>query len=144
MEFIIIVTLILVITTITVGVYAIQRKISGKTLKKFLGVNLTSFIIILVSATFIILRGNTAYAAEVAEGIDSAVSTADGFKYIGAAISTSIGSIGAGIAVAVTGSAAIGAISEDPSLFGKTLLYLGLAEGIAIYGFIISIMILFV
>jgi len=40
------------------------------------------------------------------------------------------------------GSSALGAVSEDPSILGKTLIYVGLAEGIAIYGLIISIMIL--
>ena len=50
--------------------------------------------------------------------------------------------IGAGIAVAVVASSAVGAISENPSLLGKTVIFAGLAEGIAIYGLIISIMIL--
>ncbi|MCJ7790516.1 MAG: ATP synthase subunit C, partial [Candidatus Atribacteria bacterium] len=45
-------------------------------------------------------------------------------------------------AVAVVGSSAIGAISEDPNIVGKTIIFVGLAEGIAIYGLIVSIMIL--
>ena len=53
-----------------------------------------------------------------------------------------IGSIGAGIAVAYVGSAALGAIGEKPELAARALIYVGLAEGIAIYGLIISIMIL--
>lgn len=65
-----------------------------------------------------------------------------GLAYLGAALSTGLACVGAGIAVAVTGSAALGAISEDPKLLGKTLIFVGLAEGIAIYGLIISIMIL--
>lgn len=65
-----------------------------------------------------------------------------GLAYISAALSTGLACIGAGIAVAITGSAALGAISEDPKLLGKTLIFVGLSEGIAIYGLIISIMIL--
>lgn len=60
----------------------------------------------------------------------------------GSGASTGLATIGAGIAVAVAGSAALGAISEDSKLLGKTLIFVGLAEGIAIYGLIISIMIM--
>jgi len=62
--------------------------------------------------------------------------------FMSAAISTGLATIGAGIAVGATGSAAIGAIAERPELFGRSLVYVGLAEGIAIYGLIISILIL--
>ena len=64
------------------------------------------------------------------------------FAYIAAALATGLACIGAGIAVAVVASSAVGAISENPSLLGKTIIFAGLAEGIAIYGLIISIMIL--
>jgi F0F1-type ATP synthase membrane subunit c/vacuolar-type H+-ATPase subunit K len=62
--------------------------------------------------------------------------------YIAAALATGLACIGAGIAVAVVASSAVGALSENPSLLGKTIIFAGLAEGIAIYGLIISIMIL--
>ena len=62
--------------------------------------------------------------------------------FAAAAFSTAIGSIGAGVAVAYVGSAALGAIGEKPELAARALIYVGLAEGIAIYGLIISIMIL--
>jgi F0F1-type ATP synthase membrane subunit c/vacuolar-type H+-ATPase subunit K len=65
-----------------------------------------------------------------------------GIGLIAAALATGLGCIGAGIAVAVVASSAVGAISENPSLLGKTIIFAGLAEGIAIYGLIISIMIL--
>lgn len=61
---------------------------------------------------------------------------------LAAALATGLACIGAGIAVAIVASSAIGAISENPSLLGKTIIFAGLAEGIAIYGLIISIMIL--
>jgi len=61
---------------------------------------------------------------------------------VGAALSTGLAALGAGIAVANVGAAAIGAIAEKPELFGRVLIFVGLAEGIAIYGLIISILIL--
>ena len=51
-------------------------------------------------------------------------------------------SLGAGFAVAKVGTAAIGALAEKPELFGRLLIFVGLAEGIAIYGLIVSILIL--
>lgn len=65
-----------------------------------------------------------------------------GIGLIAAALATGLACLGAGIAVAVVASSAVGAISENPSLLGKTIIFAGLAEGIAIYGLIISIMIL--
>jgi len=66
----------------------------------------------------------------------------NGIGMIAAALATGLACIGSGIAVAVVASSAVGAVSEDPSLLGKTIIFAGLAEGIAIYGLIISIMIL--
>lgn len=59
-----------------------------------------------------------------------------------AAASTALATLGAGFAVAKVGSAAIGALAEKPELFGRLLIFVGLAEGIAIYGLIVSILIL--
>jgi V/A-type H+-transporting ATPase subunit K len=61
---------------------------------------------------------------------------------LAAALATGLSALGAGIAVASVGSAAIGALAEKPELLGRTLIMVGLAEGIAIYGLIISILIL--
>lgn len=65
-----------------------------------------------------------------------------GIGLIAAALAIGLSAIGSGIAVAVVASSAVGAISENPSLLGKTVIFAGLAEGIAIYGLIIAIMIL--
>lgn len=65
-----------------------------------------------------------------------------GVGMVAAALATGLACIGAGIAVAVVASSAVGAVSENPSLLGKTIIFAGLAEGIAIYGLIIAIMIL--
>ncbi|MGC9360375.1 MAG: ATP synthase subunit C [Anaerolineae bacterium] len=61
---------------------------------------------------------------------------------LGAALATGLACIGAGIAVGIAGAAAIGGITEKPELLGRTLIFVGLAEGIAIYGLIISFLIL--
>ncbi len=64
------------------------------------------------------------------------------WAFLSAAIAAGAGALGAGLAVAAVGAAALGAISEKPELAGRALIFLGLAEGIAIYGLIVAIMIL--
>jgi len=81
-------------------------------------------------------------AADAAEGaslIDPGVLS---WGYLAAAVATGLSALGAGVAVAGVGAAAIGAVAEKPEIFGRALVFVGLAEGIAIYGLIISIMIL--
>jgi V/A-type H+-transporting ATPase subunit K len=67
---------------------------------------------------------------------------ADPYAALAAAISTGLATVGAGIAVSGTGAAAIGAIAEKPESFGRSLIFVGLGEGIAIYGLIISFLVL--
>lgn len=62
--------------------------------------------------------------------------------FISAALATGIGSLGAAYAVGHVGAAALGAMGERPEISGRALIFLGLAEGIAIYGLIVAIMIL--
>jgi len=68
--------------------------------------------------------------------------TASQNRFLGAAIATGLAAIGSGIAVGIAGAAAIGAIAEKPELLGRTLIFVGLAEGIVIYGLIVSFIIL--
>lgn len=72
----------------------------------------------------------------------SAADSSSGLGFIAAALATGLATLGAGYAVGAVGSSALGAVSEDPNVLGKTLIFVGLAEGIAIYGLIVSIMIL--
>lgn len=72
----------------------------------------------------------------------SADGVISGWGLVAAALATAMSSLGAGIAVARVGTAAIAALAEKPELFGRLLIFVGLAEGIAIYGLIISILIL--
>jgi len=64
------------------------------------------------------------------------------WAFLAAAIATGIGSIAAGYAVGQVGTAAMGAVAEKPELMGKSLIYVALAEGIAIYGLLIAIIVL--
>ena len=61
---------------------------------------------------------------------------------LGAGIAVAGSSIGAGIGVSYTGSAALAAISEKPEMFGRAMVFVGLAEGIAIYGLVVAIMLI--
>lgn len=78
-----------------------------------------------------------------AGGDASTVSDASkGMGYLAAALVTGLSCVGAGIAVAAAAPAAIGAVSEDPKAFGKAMIFVVLGEGVAIYGLLISILIL--
>ena len=134
-KLILIVTLILSII-LPFGYYLIGEKNKGR-YKKALGVNIFFYFGAFVIAG-IMMFGGSAQAADTA----AAASTATGLGYIAAALVTGLSCIGGGIAVASAASAALGAVSEDSSIFGKSLIFAGLAEGVCLYGLIISFMIL--
>jgi V/A-type H+-transporting ATPase subunit K len=86
-----------------------------------------------------------AAAASAAEAAQVAPDAGTGSRWIGlvaAALATGLPALGAGYAVAVVGAASVGAMAERPELAARALIFVGLAEGIAIYGLIISVMIL--
>jgi len=129
--------------TVIYGKSAIKRKKTGS-VKKAVFVSVAAFGLVSASMLLTAFFGSPAYAATTGAAASvQSLSMGDGFKFLAAALSTGLATIGAGLAVASVGSSAIGAISEDSSLLGKTLIYVGMAEGIAIYGMIISILILF-
>jgi len=81
--------------------------------------------------------------ADPASTQTSTTNTVDtGAAFLGAAIAVAASAIGAGIAVAYTGSAALATVSEQPDLFGRAMVVVGLAEGVAIYGLIVAVLIL--
>ena len=120
------------------GAFAAGEKTRGR-YKTALGVNALLFFGTLITASVLMFSGQAYAAGEAAE---SAVNSAAGMGYIAAALSTGLSGIGGGIAVSAAASAALGAISEDPTIFGKSLIFAGLAEGVCLYGLIISFMIL--
>ena len=80
--------------------------------------------------------------ATSAHAATAAASPSSGMALLGAAIAVAGSSIGAAIAVAYTGAAAIAAMSERPELFGRAMVIVGLAEGIAIYGLVIAVILI--
>ena len=122
---------------------AIRNKKLGKkvSIRKTILLNAGSFIgcmvlMVLVMPAFVSAEAPEATAA-ASDGL------AEGMKYLGAALSTGLATIGTGIAVGGAAPAAIGATSEDEKNFTKSLIFVALGEGVAIYGLLISILILF-
>ena len=81
-------------------------------------------------------------APSVAEAAGGEISIGTGLGIIGVGIPTALSTIAAGIAVGPIGAASLAVLAEKPEIFGRTLIYLGLAEGIAIYGLVMSILLL--
>ena len=115
-------------------------KMRGKRFRTLLGVNVFSFFAI-VSVFSVLLWSGNVFAAPGDAGT-AAVAGSNGLGLIASALSVGLACIGAGIAVAAGSSAALGALSEDPKIMGRALIFVVLGEGIAIYGLVISIMIL--
>lgn len=118
------------------GAFAAGEKTKGR-YKKAMALNALLFSGTVIVSSVMIFSG-TAVAAETATAVNSAA----GWGYLAAALSTGMSCIGGGIAVSAAASAALGAISEDGSILGKSLIFVGLAEGVCLYGLIISFMIL--
>lgn len=119
------------------GTFAAGEKSRGR-YKTALAVNSLLFFGTLLTCSALFFTGN-AFAAEAAA---EAVNPSAGLICLAAAISTGLSCIGGGIAVSAAASAALGAISEDGSILGKSLIFVGLAEGVCLYGLIISFMII--
>jgi V/A-type H+-transporting ATPase subunit K len=91
-----------------------------------------------VAATIALLALPTAAAGEAPAAIDPSVAR---WAFVAAAVASAAAAAAAGYAVAQVGSAAVGAVAEKPELFGRMLILVGLAEGIAIYGLIVAVLI---
>ena len=101
--------------------------------------NICSFFGVMLLA--VILPLGNFVSAEVVEETAGVISSA-GMGYLAAALAVGLGSIGCGIAVANAAPAAIGAVAEEPSCFGKAMIFVALGEGVALYGFLIAFLIL--
>lgn len=103
---------------------------------------LVSFVIVVLTVLSIFTVSIARAQAERGQVVRATDSNSMGWAFLAAAVATGFGCVGAGIAVAYVGAAAVGAVGEKPEVAGRTLIFVGLAEGIAIYGLIIAIMIL--
>lgn len=137
--------------------YTFRQRMQGRSVRKVMRVNVATFLILIVMVSVcafavsavsdapVAATEATAQAAENAE--EAAAPAADngnakGLGLLAAALVTAISGIGGGIAVAAGAPAAIAATSEDPKSFGKSLIFVALGESIALYGVVISILIL--
>lgn len=137
---VILVAILVISMGIPFGGYLLGKKKEGST-KASLAIGIIMFFGTLIVADMLLFSGNV-YAAETEAAVAAATASTDGWRYIAAALSTGLSCIGAGVAVASAASAAIGALSEDSSIMGKALIFVALAESIALYGLLISFSIL--
>lgn len=132
----IIVSVLALCIIIPVGAFFIGER-KAKRFKNMLAMNCVSFFGVLLFATIFMFSGSVSAAGETASS-----GNAEGMAYLAAALVTGLSTIGAGIATSSAASAGLGALSENDSLMGKALIIVALAEGIAIYGLLVSFMIL--
>jgi len=142
----IIVPLILVVLIVLPLVKVFAGKTNLRSTKRRLYTHISLFFALVLFVFVWQLSGSSLFAAEdtptdTTTGV-FAGSIAQGLGFLGAALTTGLGSIGAGIAVAAAAPAAIGAFSENEKNFGKSLIFVALGEGVAIYGLLISILII--
>ena len=134
--------------------YTFKKRMEGKSVRKVMRTNVMTFLILIVLVSicaFAVSAANETAASPAAT--DEVVAAAEeaptadsgnskGLGLLAAALVTAISGIGGGIAVAAGAPAAIAATSEDPKSFGKSLIFVALGESIALYGVVISILIL--
>jgi V/A-type H+-transporting ATPase subunit K len=107
---------------------------------KIPALTLAAAAITAVGVTFLLLQIAPAVAQAAAPAASNAAVAP--WAMMSAAIAAGLAALAAGYAVAVVGSAAVGALAEKPELLGRVLILVGLAEGIAIYGLIVAVLIL--
>lgn len=117
-----------------------SRRLTARWMKTSVALNLMIFVLGILG--ILIGGASEVMAAEPTGVASSEVSLGLGLALIGIGLPTALATIGAGIAVSSVGSASLAVITEKPEMFGRTLIYLGLAEGIAIYGLVVSILLL--
>jgi V/A-type H+-transporting ATPase subunit K len=136
----------LILAAIAAPLLVIYRRVcTGHRGKAPLVTNLCAFFGVMVCIALGCLgQGASAVdaAAATTEAVAASNGLATGLGYIGAGLAVGLCSLGGGIAVAASASAALGALSENESLFGKSLIFVGLAEGLALYGLLIGFMII--
>jgi|SoimicMinimDraft_3_1059731.scaffolds.fasta_scaffold137302_1 V/A-type H+/Na+-transporting ATPase subunit K len=134
-----------IILAFTVLVRALGRRESTHTVRLHVVVNMLLLVAGLAVAVLALTSGSAGASAADSAATSAQNATASAPSWaalLGAGIAVAGSSIGAGIAVAYAGAAALAAMSERPELFGRAMVIVGLAEGIAIYGLIIGIILI--
>ena len=141
---------------LTSAFVSVKRRMEGRPMKKALRVNLLTFALVLVTISAFTIG---AYAADdkgdtqtqestsLSESAEKEETKSDegsskGIGLLAAGLATGLAGIGGGIAVAAGAPSAISATSENPKAFGKAIIFVALGESIALYGVVISILIL--
>lgn len=137
MEYLLGLVIVALLLSPLVIIYVLQKR--GIQVKNGLIGNIAGFFLIVVGFTVFNIGETARAAGEVAS---AGLTVGDGLGLLGAALATGLSCIGGGIAVASSATAAIGAISEDAKMFGKSLIFVGMAEGVALYGMLVSFQIL--
>ena len=137
LEFILPAVIVLLLSLPLVNMF--RGKASKQSAKLRLGTHIAGFfgacavmMLFAVSNSPVFAAGTTQMTGSIAQGLG----------FVGAALATGMSALGAGIAVAAAAPAAIGAFSENAENFGKSLIFVALGEGVAIYGLLISILII--
>ncbi|MDF3301501.1 ATP synthase subunit C [Streptomyces tropicalis] len=129
----------LIVLPLVAAAFAAVRLLARRRPRHALRWILAADAVLLGGAGVIVLTALSAPAQAAGGG---STTGAGGAALIGAAIAVAGASIGASIAVAYTGAAALAALSERPELFGRAMVIVGLAEGIAVYGLVVAILLL--
>ena len=138
----------LLISSLLLCSYAVKR---GLKPAKAVAIQLFSFAVLFMisfaSTAIVASAEESAVSSEMVTNSNTEVTQGKSDKEwdsIAMALVMGLASIGSGIAVAAAAPAAIGATSEDPKAFGKAIVFVGLAEGVSIFGLLIAIFIKFI
>lgn len=131
-----------VLIVVALATRVVLRTRSGAALGVFLGFN--AVLAALAVAVLVLAADPDPVAAQTVAAVaaQDAAESSNWAALLGASIAVAGSSIGAAIAVAYTGAAALATMSERPELFGRAMVIVGLAEGIAIYGLIVAIILI--
>ncbi len=125
--------------------WAVNAVKKGRTPKSAAIMQIASFCLVGIMCLALPAVANAAESDDTAETTSASAEAqskdSDSWAFIATALATGLSGIGGGIAVASAAPAAIGATSEDPAAFGKSLIFVALGEGIALYGLLVSILI---
>ncbi len=131
-----------VLATLAAGIWLTWRPMQSPPpwLRTGLVANLALFAMVMAGGMLVGIA--EVMAAEPVAAPAAEITLGKGLALLGIGLPTGLAAIGAAIALGPIGSAALAVIAEKPELFGRTLIYMGLAEGIAIYGLVMSILML--
>ncbi len=135
---------VFLVVSVALSIKAVKN---GKKTRSAVATQLLAFmaVCVITFAIPVVASAAAAPAPAASTGTSQTAQTGDngrGLGFLAASLAVGIAGIGGGIAVAAASPAAIGATSEDPKAFGKAIIFVALGEGIALYGLLISILIL--